>query len=323
VKITIKGFLAVFTGIMLLVATGCTDKSQEQKKPQQEKIAKVNYDIIQAKSIKVGQILGIGYPGNDVALYVATDKGLKMYDGSKWFETTTNQHDYFGFQAVSAGFIASGHPQKGLGIKDPLGIIQSVNKGQTINKLSFYGESLFHFVGAGFSEKSIYVIKENPNDKLGQGMNYSKDNGNTWKKSALKGFSADSYGMIAVHPNNGETIAMSTRTGIYYSIDNGNTMKLITNPFMVTALTFSGDMILFSSVENEKILLKTINPATGKQKNIAIPFLDYDNPITYVAVNPKDPNQIAFTTYKNDLYESIDGGIEWSNPLQNGKTERK
>jgi hypothetical protein len=323
VKITIKGFLAVFTGIMLLVATGCTDKSQEQKKPQQEKIAKVNYEIIQAKSIKAGQILGIGYPGNDVALYVATDKGLKMYNGSKWFETTTNQHEYFGFQAVSEGFIASGHPQKGLGIKDPLGIIQSVNKGQTINKLSFYGESMFHFVGAGYSGKGLYVIKENPNDQLGQGMNYSKDNGNTWKKSALKGFNADSYGMIAVHPKNGETIAMSTRTGIYYSIDNGNTVKLITNPFMVTALTFSGDMILFSSVENEKILLKTINPATGKQKNIAIPFLDYDNPITYVAVNPKDPNQIAFTTYKNDLYESIDGGIEWSNPLQNGKTERK
>jgi hypothetical protein len=321
VKITNKGFLAVLTGIMLILAAGCTDKSQEQKKPKQEKITKVDYDIIQAKSINVGQILGIGYPGNDVALYVATDKGLKMYNGSKWYETSTNQHEYYGFQAVSAGFIASGQPQKGLGLKNPLGIIQSVNKGQTFSKLSFYGESLFHFVGAGYSGKSLYVIKENPNDSLGKGLNYSTDNGDTWKKSALKDFGADSYGMMAVQPKNDNTIAMSTRSGIYYSIDNGNTMKLITNPVMITALTFSGETIVFSSVENEKIRLKTINPATGEQKNIAIPFLDYENPITYLAVNPKDPNQMAFTTYKNDLYESIDGGMKWSSPLQNGKTE--
>jgi hypothetical protein len=318
-----KVYLAILTGIMLILASGCTNKSQEQKKPQQEKIAKVNYDIIHAKSLKVGQILGIGYPGNDFSLYVATDDGLKMYNDSNWYETTTNQHDYFGFQAVNAGFIASGHPQKGLGLKDPLGIIQSVNKGQTISKLSFYGQSLFHFVGASYSGKGLYVINEEPNEKLGQGMNYSKDSGKTWKKSEFKDFKADSLGMIAVHPKNGDIIAMSTRSGVYYSIDNGNTMKLITNPFMVTALTFSGDTILFSSVENEKILLKTLNPTTGEQKNISIPFLDYDNAITYLAINPKDPNQIAFTTYKNDLYESIDGGNKWSNPLKDGKTELK
>ncbi|MEY2192554.1 F510_1955 family glycosylhydrolase [Neobacillus sp. BF23-41] len=321
-KITMKVYLAILTGIMLILALGCTNKSQEQK-PEQEKIAKVNFDIIQAKSLKVGQILGIGYPGNDFALYVATDDGLKMYNGSEWYETTTNQHDYFGFQAISAGFIASGQPQKGSGLKDPLGVIQSVDKGQTLKKLSFYNQSLFHFVGASFSGKGLYVINEEPNGKLGQGVNYSLDNGATWKKSALKDFNADSFGMIAVHPKNGNIIAMSTRSGIFYSNDNGNTMKQITDPFMVTALTFSGDSILFSSVENEKVLLKTINPATGEQKNIAFPFLDYDNPITYLAINPRDPKQIAFTTYKNDVYESIDGGMKWNNPLQNGKTELK
>ncbi|MEH7074128.1 F510_1955 family glycosylhydrolase [Neobacillus drentensis] len=322
-KRTWKGFFTLLAGIMLLASSGCSGTNKEQKKPVQEKAAKVDYDIVQANSIKVEQILGIGYPGNDISLYVATDDGIKMYNGSKWFEPTTNQSDYIGFQAVSDGFIASGHPQKGSGLKDPLGIIKSVNKGQAISKLSFYGQSLFHFVGASYSGKGLYVINEEPNDKLGQGVNYSPDNGHTWKKSALKDFDADSYGMIAVHPKNGNIAAMSTRTGIYYSTDNANTVKRITGPFMVTALTFSGDTILFSSVENKKVLLKTLNPDTGEQKNIAFPFLDYDNPITYLAVNPKDPKQIAFTTYKNDLYESIDGGIKWNNPMINGKTELK
>jgi hypothetical protein len=321
VKISIKAFLAILTGILLLVASGCSDKEQEQKEPQQEKIAKVNYEIIEAKSIKADQILGIGYPGNDKALYVATDKGLKMYKDTKWYETTTNLHDYFGFQAVEAGFIASGHPQKGTGLKDPLGVVQSVDQGKTIEELSFYGQTMFHFMGASYSGKGLYVINEEPTDNLGQGVNYSKDNGATWKKSAFKDFSADSLGMIAVHPKNGDIFAMSTRSGIFYSTDNGNTMKKITEPFMVTALTFSGDLVLYSSVENEKILLKTLNPVSGDQTNISIPFLDYDNPITYIAVNQKIPSQISLTTYKNDLYESIDGGIKWSNPLKDGKTE--
>lgn len=306
----------------MLVASGCSDKKQEQTKPQQEETAKeVNYEIIEAKSIKADQVLGIGYPGNDKALYVATDKGLKMYKDSKWYETTTNLHDYFGFQAVEAGFIASGHPQKGKGLKDPLGIVESVDQGITLKKLSFYGQTMFHFMGASYSGKGLYVINEEPTENLSQGVNYSTDNGATWKKSAFKDFSADSLGMIAVHPKNGDIFAMSTRSGIFYSTDNGNTMKQITEPFMVTALTFSGDLILYASVENEKILLKTLNPVSGEHKNISIPFLDYDNPITYIAVNQKNTNQIAITTYKNDLYETIDGGNKWSNPLKNGKTE--
>jgi hypothetical protein len=324
VKVQLKVILTILIGI-LLVATGCTNKSQEQKKTQQGNKAetKTNYELVETKAFKLKNIRGIGYPGNDNTLYVAANDGLKMYKDAKWYKTTTNQNDYIGFQAIEAGFLASGHPQKGTGMKDPLGLVQSADKGETLKKLAFYGNTNFHFMAASYSGNGLYVINEKPNDDLSLGVNYSKDNGATWKKSAFKDFNADSLGMIAVHPKNGETIAMSTRSGIYYSIDNGNTMKLITNPFMVTALTFSGDSILFSSVENNQILLKTINPTSGEQTNIAFPFLDYDNPITYLAVNPKNINQLAFTTYKNDLYESLDGGKNWNNLLKDGNKEQE
>jgi hypothetical protein len=324
VKIHKKIIFAILTGIVF-VGSACTNKGPEQKIPENESKAetKKNYEIVEAKSFNTKNIRGIGYPGNDDALYLATNAGLKLYKDSTWYETTTNQHDYIGFQALEAGFLASGHPQKGTGLKDPQGLVQSVDKGETLQKLAFYGKANFYFMAASFSGAGIYVISEQPSDSLSQGVNYSNDNAVTWEKSALMEFTADSFGMMAVHSKNGDTMAMSTRSGIYYSTDNGNTMKLITDPFMVTALTFSGDIILFSSVENDKILLKSLNPATGEQTNLITPFFDYDNPITYLAVNPKDTNQIAFTTYKNDVYESIDGGKNWSNILKNGTKEQK
>jgi hypothetical protein len=314
--------LTIFIGL-LIILSGCSNEKQNKKKHEQESKVEstIDFEIVEAEKLEIEQIRGIGYPGNDNALYIATDDGLKMFEDNMWYQTSTNKHDFLGFQAVADGFIASGKPQKGTGLKNPIGIVHSKDKAKTLQKLAFYGENSFYFMGASFNGDGIYVINQEANDDLALGVNYSTDNGETWKSSELAGFQADSLGMLAVHPENKDIMAMSTRSGIYYSEDNANTMKLITDSYMVTGLTFIGGEILFSSVENENIQLKKINPQTGEQTNLTIPFLDYQNPITFLTVNPKNPQQIAFTTYNNDLYESLDGGNQWKNLFLNGKTE--
>jgi hypothetical protein len=320
VKVYAKVYLIILAAIGLAVS-GCSHNNQESKKSGQEtqSAAKPNYEIIEAKTFKVSEIQGLGYPGNDDSLYIATNNGLKMYKDGKWYQSTANLHNYMGFQAVETGFIASGHPQKGTGFKDPLGLVKSTDKGKSLENIAFNGDAAYRFMAAGYSNQVIYVLNEQPTHDLSQGVYYSEDNGATWKKSAFKGFTADSLGMLAVHPQHGNIMAMSTRSGIYYSTNYGNTMKPITSPVMVTALTFSGDSILYSSVEDQKILFKTVNPETKVQANITIPFLNYDNPVTYMAVNPKNIKQIAFTTYRNDVFISNDGGKNWTTILAGGK----
>jgi hypothetical protein len=320
VKIQRKVLLSVLTGL-LLVATGCTNESQNEKPAKSNTEEEVKFEIIQAEDINIEQIHGIGYPGNDQSLYLATNKGIKMVKESKWFETTSNKHNFSSFQAVEDGFITSGSQNKGEESSDSLGIVQSTDKGKGLEKLAFYGQNQFYFMAASYFGNGIYIINQEDNDQLELGVNYSTDNGKNWTASELKDFTADSLGMIAVHPTNEDIIAMSTMSGIYYSEDNGNTMRLLTDKYMATALTFSGDSLLFSSVENEKIHLKIINPNSGEQTSLSIPFLDYQNPITFLAVNQKNEQQLAFTTYNNDLYESTDGGANWKNLLKDGKTE--
>jgi hypothetical protein len=320
-----KVFLTMLLGIFAVTA-GCSsqnDNMQLSNQKNKTEAKAVQFQIIPAKSQKVDQIRGIGFPGNDKALYIATNNGLKFYLDSKWLETSTNKHNDMSLQAIEAGFLASGHPQKGLGLKDPLGLVESTDKGKSLKKLAFYGKSNFHFVAASFSGNGIYLINEQSNGKLDPGVYFSTNGGEDWSKSKLTNFSADSLGMIAVHSKSGNIMAMSTRTGLFYSEDYGNTMKAVTGPEMITALTFNGDEILYSSVEDQKILLKKINPKTGEQVNVVFPFLDYDNPVTYLAVNPKNENELAFATYKNDLYESTDGGKNWNNILAGGKFEQE
>lgn len=321
--IKLRTTLFAIIGIFLLLVGCIAENGGKQLSEAGNKTTKNHnaevFKIIPAVPQQIGQIRGIGYPGNDTKLYVATNRGLKFYDGFKWLETSADRHNFQSFQAAKNGFFASGHPEKGTGLKNPLGLVESSDKGKSLRKLAFYGESNFHFLAASYAGNSIYVIQEQPVGKVDRGVYYSTDGGKHWQKSRMEHFTADSLGMMAVHPQNGGRMAVATRTGIYYSNDHGNTMKRITGSVMITALTFLDDDLLYSSVENKKILLKTVDPGTGKQSNVVFPFLDYDNPVTYLTIDSKNTNKIAFTTYKNDLYESTDGGKSWNNLLINGE----
>ncbi|MEH7124043.1 hypothetical protein V7127_12460 [Bacillus sp. JJ1773] len=321
ISIRIKKHLTFLAFAFALVASGCSADEQKQPFKKEEPVESGTFELKKAAPQRLEQIYGLGYPGNDTGLYIASQEGLKVFSNGGWLEGNSEKHEYMGFQATEDGFMASGHPEKGSDLKNPFGLVYSQDKGATLDKLAFYGESNFYFLSVSYNGKVIYIINQEKNSQIEPGVFISENEGKTWEQVQLNGLDADTLGMIAAHPTNNSLMAMSTKSGIFYSKDQGKNMIKVTDPIMSTALAFSEDNLYYSSVENNKVLFYKMNIHTLEAEQIIIPFLSYDNPITFISVNHKDQNTLSFSTYLNDVYETFDGGQNWKLVLKNGRIE--
>lgn len=306
-----------------------TQESKEQAENQQSMEEDITIDISEEEFIrkaspqKIEHVHGIGYPGNDDGLYIASHNGLKIYKDGEWLETAAQNHDYMGFQATEDGFFASGHPEKGADLKDPLGLVKSTDKGRTLEKIAFYGESDFHFISAGYDNRSLYLINEEANSKLERGVYLSKDQAGSWEPVEMKGLESSTLGMMTVHPEKEGSFAMATKEGVFISDDFGKSMKRVGQYELVTAAAFSKEYLYISPVHQQTIQLFRLEAEeTGKAEKLTIPHLKHDNPITYIAADPRQEGRIAFMTILNDLYESLDDGKTWKRLLVNGRIEQ-
>jgi hypothetical protein len=327
-KILITG-LAI-TSIFTLAA--CSDGQETSPKAEEVAESKQTTNEVISNAVpkdfykeissgKIEHIHGIGYSGNLPGVSVATHKGLKIYQDGKWLEAEDQQHDYMGFQATKNGFFASGHPEPGSNLKNPLGLVKSGNGGASFEKLAFYGETDFHNMSAGYNSGTVYVYNEKPNSKLKQGFYFSTDNGQTWKQSNIDGISSG-ISSFAVHPDQMSVVAMSTKSGIFLSTDYGNTFKLFSKPKGTIAITFGNEDIIYSYITEDKQQgLTRLSVATSEEIDIKIPSLDSDDLIMYIAQNKKNPAEIVFATKKSNIFLTTNSGEKWEQIVKNGSLE--
>ena len=246
-----------------------------------------DYDFIKVVDRNIEHVHGLGYTGEKDELFIATHEGLVKYSEGTWYETTSNNHDYMGFQATDDGFYSSGHPEKDTEFKNPLGLIKSTDEGKTFEKVDFYGESDFHFMAVGYYSHDYYVINEQPNSKLYVGLFYSGNNGKTWSASRLSGLTSNSISKIATHPTRRGPVGISTKDGLFYSSDNGKNFDLVTNRVMVTSLYFEEESLLYTSLEEGKARMYDLRIYDRKRSEISLPELSGNNAITEILSDRK------------------------------------
>ncbi|WP_421385017.1 F510_1955 family glycosylhydrolase [Bacillus salacetis] len=270
-----------------------------------------DYAFVKAEREKIDHIHGAGYPNNEDDLFVATHEGLMKFEDGKWLESNSNKHDYMGFQSFQNGFYSSGHPEEGSDLKNPLGLVKSTDEGASLEKLAFYGEIDFHYMAAGYESGVIYAINEQPNSQLERGFYVTEDEGETWKKMSMSGFRSESIGNIAVHPSDKKIVAIAGKDGVFLSRDQGENFTPVPETSMVTGLSINENTGLFASIQQGKIQLYEWNIEEGGVTPFPTPSLEGDNPIMYIAPNPKNEQGWSIVTYKNDIYTTNDNGENW------------
>lgn len=296
--------LFVIILIVISILTACNNKS-------------TSYSFESVQNSKFEHLHGLGYINGGSEIVIATHDGLYEY-GDNWKEATSEKHDYMGFEAIREGFYASGHPEPKSSYQNPFGLIKSKDRGASFEKLAFYGGIDFHYLAAGYDSNAIYVLNEMPTKDLSRGIHYTLDEGVTWQQASMNNFDANSISNLAVHPIQQEKIAIGSTEGIYLSNDFGENFRLLSDAKMVVFVMLTNKGGYYSSYENEVVKLVSFTDDNAQVVEIPLPHDDVD-PITFIAENPQNEQEIVIATYSNDIYLTKDRGQNWITLATNGE----
>jgi photosystem II stability/assembly factor-like uncharacterized protein len=270
---------------------------------------------------RIDHIHGLGYAGNQEALFMAAHDGLKVYKDGKWFQTRKENNDYMGFSPTDDGFYASGHPGQDSMLPNPLGIMKSTDNGETMEEIVLSGEVDFHTMAAGYYNHILFVQSPEDSSLMEAGSFYrSSDDGNTWGRVSAKGLQDDILS-VAVHPANPDYIAAAGSKGIYLSEDGGESFQMVAENTQGTSVYFSEQLLWYGSYNGNAFLVKR-SLDDGKEREVELPEMEQDG-VQYFAQNPKNENEMAFVTYSGNIYLKTAASQEWELLAEEGMIKMK
>jgi hypothetical protein len=261
-------------------------------------------------------IHGFGYVGDQDAAFFAAHDGLKVYENGTWLQTKNENNDYMGFNATDDGFYSSGHPGTDSKLPNPIGIMKSVDHGQTLQSLGFEAEVDFHLMGVGYNNHQIFAISPHKNSVMKADAFYvSEDEGANWKEVAASGLKGELIG-LAVHPTDKNILAAAGEDGIYLSKDQGETFELLTTGTQGTSVYFTENSLLYGEYDGKPSFVKR-NLSDDKEEEITLPEMKEDA-VMYAAINPINEQEIIFVSFNNDIYQTTDHGENWKLLVKSG-----
>lgn len=265
-----------------------------------------NRPAASGQAVQFPHIHGLGFSTDGSQLFVPAHDGFRIFEAGRWVIPDLPINDYMGYSPIDTGFYSSGHPQPRPSSINPLGLVKSTDRGQTLTTLDFEGESDFHLMAAGYKNHALYVFNPELNSKLSTGFHYSLDEGKTWQSMAAQGITGRPI-QLAIHPTEAQTVALATEGGLYLSNDYGDTFSRISQTAPVTSVAFDprGQRLIFGYQS-----LQSYNLDNGETNNISTPSLTGDDAIGYSAINPVS-EQIAFATINLNIYFSGDNEQTW------------
>lgn len=267
-------------------------------------------------SFKIDHVHGLGFTSDGSQLKLAAHDGLKLYADGQWQVPNLPKNDYMGFSPTDNGFYTSGHPGPGVKLPEPLGLAKSTDGGKTLTMLGLQGQYDFHVMGVGYNSHAVYVYNQMPSAQLPVGLQFTLDDGKSWKKAGAKGISGQPI-QIAVHPTDVKIVAIGSEHGLFLSTNGGDSFEKIWARSPISAVTFSpgGDKLLFGLQE-----LSSYEIASKQIQSLPAPSVSEQDAIGFIAVNPAAKGALAIATFGNEVYYSADSGQAWKQIIKQGKS---
>lgn len=329
-----KNILLVAAAISFLTLTACsqedetaqpeesTNQTETQGSDSQDetvdetKVSLASHDFFESFTGKIDHIHGLGYVGEQGAAFFAAHDGLKIYENGTWLKTKRENNDYMGFNATDDGFYSSGHPGTDSKLPNPIGIMKSVDYGQTLQSLGFEAEVDFHLMAVGYNNHQIFAMSPHKNSIMKADEFYvSEDDGANWKEVSANGLKGELIG-LAVHPTDKNILAAAGEDGIYLSKDQGESFELLTTGTQGTSVYFTGDRLLYGEYDGQPSLVLR-NVTDDEEEEINLPEMKEDA-VMYAAINPKNVHEITFVSFNNDIYQTTDQGNNWNSLAESG-----
>jgi photosystem II stability/assembly factor-like uncharacterized protein len=264
-------------------------------------------------------IHGLEYAHNEDAFYIATHHGLIKHTEGKWIKVNSEkeQHDFMGFTIIDEEtMLSSGHPSHASDLEDPLGLMKSIDSGETWEPISLYTEVDFHLLHANKGDTNqIYAI-----DAYNSHFYHSEDGGYTWEQVETEGLPepiGHTYSLTS-HPQFPSHVLAGTEEGVYLSLDSGRTWEAMESESTATALeSLNGEteeLIGYFVGELEGLYYSTDFGQTWE----SLDFTLENDMISYISQNPYQEKEIILGSMQEAIYHTNDLGDSWSKLAENG-----
>ncbi len=273
-----------------------------------------------AQSVTLPDVHGLAYSADGKRLIVAVHDGVVAYNAGRWSKDPGPKHDFMGFTATKKRFYSSGHPARGSGLQNPLGLIVSGDGGRTWEKRGLEGESDFHTLGASYETNAIYVYNPAPNSKMkAPGIYYTLNDGFTWARAEAQGL-ASAVHAIAVHPSNPRIVAVAAKEGLFLSTNSGDRFeRLAEGQALAAFFEPDGGRLVYSMYDGTPRLYRHALKSRERTE-VRLPRLTRDA-VSHIAQNPAAPKEYAIATFERSVFVSSDGGKTWSQIADRGRAQ--
>jgi hypothetical protein len=273
----------------------------------------------QAQTVTLMHVHGLAYSADGKRLMIPSHHGLAVYENGKWSKAPGPQHDYMGFAATAKNLYSSGHPAAGSGLVNPFGLIRSRDGGKTWEKLGLEGETDFHLLATSWNTNAIYVWNPAPSSRMkAPGLHDTRKDGFVWKRASAAGLDGEPRA-LAVHPDDGATVAVATSEGLYLSRDSGERFAKAEADGEGLAAFFDLDgKHVWHAAFDGRPKLTRLPLAGGHPMQTALPPLK-DDAVAYIAQNPARRLEYAIATFERSVFLSKDAGKSWVQIADRGK----